>query len=294
MRCCLILIIYALATGSVYSEEFGGPYQDDYQPPSQKDAQPRNAPSPDTQPRDAGDQPPQMRETGFYQAGPRAGAFEGPSGGVGLRGGGITLPEIKLGLPTIEFPSLFHSRRGARMVYKGGEAPWISTGFTAAKANSVAGRGTDDASSRAVDDEGGTRSRESDECTEWRRLRDEYQRKLDELDRRLEDCNKMSRLLQERLQAAAAVPPVDYNGQAELRRFPSAMGQSSGYERTPQHSVAQFRDDSQVQRASFSTAPVRRHEPALLRRLPQEEIGPIRYPNAEGYNRLQGSGPDNR
>ena len=207
MRCCLFLTICSLTILSANAAEFGGRYLDPVQQPSQKDdGRPRDV---DSNPREANvnDNPEELGQTGFYQAGPRSGAFEGTSGSFGIRFGGFTLPEIKLALPTFEFPSLFRTRRSARMVYKGGEAPWVSTGFEVVGANSVVNRGAGDAN------QGDARSRGSDECLDLRRQKQEYQRKIKELDRQLEECSKMSLLLQERLRnQVPAVPPVDYYG----------------------------------------------------------------------------------
>lgn len=281
MRCCLILTICSLTIGSANAADFGGRYQDPVQQPSQKDdGRPRDA---DSNPREAN--PGELRETGFYQAGPRSGGFEGASGSYSIRGGGFTLPEIRLALPTFELPSLFRTRRSARMVYKGGEAPWVSTGFEVVGANSVANRGARDAN------QGDARSRGSDECLDLRRQKQEYQRKIEELDRQLEECSKMSLLLQERLRSqAAAVPAFDDYGQAAIWRLPSALRVSTRNTHTPLPSMAQLASGSVIQRASFSAAQVPRREPGLLRRQPQDEMTRLPYPNTPRNSTSQYSG----
>jgi len=235
--------------------EFGKPFQQ----PSQKEdrAARRDVENPE--------EPPAVpRETGFYQAGPRSGAFEGPSQTMGLRGGGITLPEIRLLLPTIELPSCFRSSQHARMVYKGGEAPWISTGFQGPAEDQAGDRGApsdEDATSRDAD---GKSMQHGDELSD---LREEYQQKLDTLDRKLEECLNLSRRLDEHLRQQTIQPaPAQIYGHLPPDRQPPAA-RARRLEPLPSSA------SNSIQHATHWTA----SEPPLLERLPATE-SPLRLP----------------
>ncbi len=268
MRCCTFALLTIFAIDACIAADFGGHYQDPVQQASQKgDFRDRAGPGGD----DLG--PAQMRETGFYQAGPRTGSFEGPSGGVGVRGGGITLPEIKLSLPTLELPSLFRSSHGAKMKYKGGEAPWVSTGFKAVGAAGANGRGADESNNRGTDEDNNSRSRgSSDDCLDLRNQQQEYQRKLEELDRKLEQYNKMSQILEDNIrnQAASSAPAPNSYGHIGNQR-PLAATSSRRQMRLPTTS------HMPIQPAAHWTtsAPP---EPRLLERLPRDTMSRLPYP----------------
>lgn len=73
-------------------------------------------------------------ETGVYVAPPRSGTTQGPVRRLGIQGLSITFPEVRLRLPSLEFPSLVRSRTESRMVLDQAVAPYVSTGYQAPNA----------------------------------------------------------------------------------------------------------------------------------------------------------------
>ncbi len=62
---------------------------------------------------------------GMYVAPPRSGAVMAPSRSMGIRGGTITFPELKIGLPSFSLPSLSRSRRGPEMRLDSSRAAYV-------------------------------------------------------------------------------------------------------------------------------------------------------------------------
>lgn len=82
--------------------------------------------------------PNQPVETGVYLAPPRSGVMRGPMSFRGVEGASITFPELRLKLPSIQLPSCFHDRSGARMTIDSAVAPWESHGFVNAARSEAA------------------------------------------------------------------------------------------------------------------------------------------------------------
>ncbi|MCA9222219.1 MAG: hypothetical protein KDA71_17945 [Planctomycetales bacterium] len=177
-------------------------------------SQPRPAPTP-TQPRPAPGPPEEVitRETGFFQAGPRVGVSEGATTTTGVRGGGITFPEMHLRLPTIHLPCLVKYRHHAKMRVEASDAPWVSTGFENVAANRgvVASRAPVPAPRGADTDDDQPRARDADaDCSGMRR---EYEQKIEELNRKIKDCDDLRRCIEDCLReypqmSARPLPPV--------------------------------------------------------------------------------------
>lgn len=62
---------------------------------------------------------------GTYVAPPRSGVTVGESRGWGVNGMAITLPSIRLAMPSIELPSLYRASRGAHMRVDSATAPYV-------------------------------------------------------------------------------------------------------------------------------------------------------------------------
>ncbi|MFM9068787.1 MAG: hypothetical protein ACKOUR_15865 [Planctomycetota bacterium] len=62
---------------------------------------------------------------GTYVAPPRSGVTVGESRGWGVNGMAITLPSIRLAMPSIELPSLYRASRGAHMRVDSATAPFV-------------------------------------------------------------------------------------------------------------------------------------------------------------------------
>jgi hypothetical protein len=180
---------------------------------------------------------PVTRETGFYQAPPRTGSFQAPSRSYGMSLGGVTLPEMRLRLPCIELPSISRSRQTARMVMDSTVAPWVSTGYETVGGATAGARGV------PAGDTGGGASRGAEsqargaapaDCEDVKR---QYDEKLRELQRKIDDCDKLRRCIEDCLQtyppAAAAMnrtrsepsqganaPAPQYTGVGEPQRLP--------------------------------------------------------------------------
>ena len=165
------------------------------------DGVPREGP---VQPREGPEQPVEQyetRETGFYQAPPRTGAVQGPARSFGVNLGGFTLPEIRVRLPSFELPCINRTHQAARMAINPAEAPWVSTGSETvrvgppAAAGAYAARGGP-ADVAEVDEEPAPDTREGPE-EDCRGARREYERKIEELNRQLEECERLKQALQQ-------------------------------------------------------------------------------------------------
>lgn len=182
------------------------------------------------------------RETGFYQAPPRSGAVQGATRMAGLNFGAITLPEIRLRLPSVELPSRYRARQGARMRIDAADAPWVSTGFETVRAGgavaraAVVGERAGAADTEEADD---TRSRDARrrsapeaDCEQAKR---EYEAKLRDLQSKIEDCEKLKRCIEECLKKYPPAttdpdaptssltpprPPADVGSRPPLQRLP--------------------------------------------------------------------------
>lgn len=164
-------------------------------PAKPRDAEvPRPAPAPQAT----------LRETGYYQAGPRTGALEGASSTLGFRGGAITLPRLRLELPSLELPSFFRSSHTAKMRIAESEAPWTSTGYERVAWAS------EEPQQRAAEpppQEPRARAAEDDACEE---LKARYEQKIAELDKQILACEQLRKDLERTLSAprTPAPPPV--------------------------------------------------------------------------------------
>lgn len=276
------LVIVSQSPGTVSGQE-QYPYQKYSDYPTQKNdrSAPREGPEETPPAEDIG----ALQETGFYQAGPRTGAFQGASRAFGIGGGGITLPELRLKLPSIELPCLTHFRHSAKMRYEGGEAPWISTGFQAVGREGVAQRsaasrsGESDEGSRDAD---GGKSRDfgDDNCEDVRR---EYERKIDKLNEKLESCDRLEKDLQDAIRKHHAglsrvpfLPSQDVG--IGLQRLPMNSLPASHFEAAPPSQESPTNTSSRrtpsVQPASHLGL-----EPALLPSIPRMQ----RLPQAKSY-----------
>lgn len=165
---------------------------------------------PSPTPRQGPEQPAEQsttRETGFYQAPPRSGAFQGATNSLGMSLGGLTFPEIRFRLPSIELPNLYRSRQGARMLVEPAQAPWVSTGVETVRTGpgGVATTGAE-APGADVNRGGDAKSRglPTPDCEDVKR---EYEEKVRQLQRKIDDCEKLRRCMEDCLktypQAAA-------------------------------------------------------------------------------------------
>ncbi len=163
---------------------------------------PRKADGP-AEPRSAPPPPPEMRETGFYQAGPRTGALEGPSSSLGLRGAALTLPRIRIELPTIELPSCFRSSQTARMRVNESEAPWTSTGYERVAVSGYDQARSAPAQARGADEPKASRSADDDEADALKR---EYEKKIEELNRKISECEQLRKSIESSLRCQPPLP----------------------------------------------------------------------------------------
>ena len=149
------------------------------------------------------------RETGYFQAPPRTGAFEGASGSVGLRAGAFVIPEIRIPLPSIELPSVFRVRRGAKMRINPAEASWISTGFEsrAVTRAGVVEQRSDEQSPKA-------RSRSTEDCSQLKR---EYEQKIETLNRKIQDCERLKKCIEDCLDEYPQLSQSNFRQQMQAR-----------------------------------------------------------------------------
>ena len=183
--------------------------------PEQPRAVPRSAPAPQTS----------YRETGFYQAGPRTGGVEGASNSLGIRTGAISLPRLRLEMPTFELPSLFRTSLGARMHVSDSEAPWVSTGVQATRAETAsysASRSADvpaaprsSAEPETPKDQSKSRALDGEECADVKR---EYEAKIQELKKKIEKCDQLRKCIEDSLREN----PLTMHQGAQPQRLPSS------------------------------------------------------------------------
>ncbi len=74
---------------------------------------------------------PAVAAPAMFAAPPAAGEITGATNSIGIRGLSLTMPEMRLQLPTVHLPSLVRSSRNAEMHVDGGRAPLV-TGAPAA------------------------------------------------------------------------------------------------------------------------------------------------------------------
>lgn len=192
--------------------------------------QPRSVPE---QPRDAAAPrpaapPSELRETGFYQAGPRSGALEGGHSTFGFRGGALTLPKIRLELPSIELPSFFRTSYAAKMRVAESEAPWTSTGFQRVTYAEEAAQG------RGADPQPDARDTAEPRAAAPADLKAKYEAKLEELCRKIEACEQMRQQLEQSLHCPPPYVPAPHCAPAPPPAAPSAPTASC----VPGHSCA--------------------------------------------------------
>lgn len=233
---------------------------------------------------------------GVFAAPPRTGAAVAASRAAGIRGGAITLPEITLRLPSIEFPSCLHFSRGPEMHIDAARAPYV-----AMPAYATAGRGfRDDGGDKRGPDQ--DRDAPGSDCTSkaahTERAVDDCKRQLQEL----KDCIQQQQMMMNKcLQAIEAqgahyappsAPPHGIRPQVapifppapvptpEVRRVPNAASEpvsSHAYDPYPVRQsqyVEEFQPRGRLQplpggESSSPASPAAL--PPLLRRLPPVE-----------------------
>jgi len=247
-------------------------------------AAPRKADAP-VEPRQAPPPPPEMRETGFYQAGPRTGALEGPSSSLGFRGGALTLPKIRLELPSIELPSLFRSSHTAKMRVSESEAPWTSTGF-----ERVAVSGYDQqarsapAQARSDDEPKSARSGDDDEADKLKR---EYEKKIEELNRKIIECEQLRKSIESSLRCQPPLPQLGYAPPAPAcQAAPNAACTCPACRSySAPHSHPSHQSGTQIR--------VIPHVPTATTTHPQQPVGPAQSPATSPQHPAQGMNGQN-
>jgi hypothetical protein len=171
--------------------------------------QPPSRGGPQEQPPERGGPPDDqgvLQEMGAYIAPPRSGSTRGATNFTGIDGGSITLPEIRLRLPSFELPACFKSRAGARMNVDSAVAPWESHGFV------QTGVGAGDLALRqriaALEEE--LKNKESkprggsgdaaDRAAQERGAAEDYAKKLQEYEDLLKRCEEEQQKLRECIQ----------------------------------------------------------------------------------------------
>ena len=128
------------------------------------------------------------RETGNYVAPPRSGVARGATNFRGFDFGTITFPEIRLRMPSIEFPHCFHARSNAHMRVESTVAPWESHGFVNAAAP-VAGAAAEERSGpEGARDRAAAERTACEEYTQKLKAYEDELRRLEDERSRLEDC----------------------------------------------------------------------------------------------------------
>jgi hypothetical protein len=167
------------------------------QPPCQ--GPPREGPPQEGPPRE-GPPPTEYipQEVGAYIAGPRTGTTRGGTSYRGLDLGGITFPEVRLRLPSIELPACFRGHTAARMMVDSSVAQWQSQGYVNAAAgpNEAALRGEVDRLQKELDQRGDPRSAQ-DRASLERAACEEYTQKLRQYEQQLQRINDERRALEE-------------------------------------------------------------------------------------------------
>ncbi len=135
---------------------------------------------------------PGMREVGAFVAPPRVGAMRSAVLRRGIEGGAITLPEIRLKLPSIELPCLFHSRTQARMEIEAAIAPWESHGYAPAVAAGELARQREGAPESAPQ-----RCSASERAAKESAAAEDYARQLKEYERLLKQCEQQQNELRD-------------------------------------------------------------------------------------------------
>ncbi len=135
---------------------------------------------------------PGMREVGAFVAPPRIGATRSAVLRRGIEGGAITLPEIRLKLPSIELPCLFHSRSQARMEIESAVAPWESHGYVSTLGAGELARQKEGAPERAME-----RCSASERAAKESAAAEDYARQLKEYERLLKQCEQQQSELRE-------------------------------------------------------------------------------------------------
>lgn len=235
------------------------------------EAKPRGGPEPEAiRPRPGPEAPEEeeqvvQRETGFYQAPPRTGAVQGATRSLGVSLGGITIPEMRLRLPSLELPCCFRSQQSARMMIDSAQAPWVSTGVETVRVGRgvAAAEGSRQRSATDTDtedDETASRGAPETDCQGTKR---EYEQKLQELQRKIDDCENLKRCLQDCLsdyQRKSGESAGNQAGEDVPVKLPTPEADAPADSRIAMPRV--------VQPASFEAAPNSIQAPARLIRLP--------------------------
>lgn len=189
-------------------------------PPEQPCDAPRPVPPPT--PRPAPAPQPNYQETGYYQAAPRSGVVEGASGTFGFRGGALTLPRLRLELPSVELPSFYRASHGASMRIRESVAPWVSTGFQRiTSAVSTPQMRSGDAAPPEEDAEPQPRSTADKECDA---LKAKYEEKIEELNRKLDECDRMRRSIEQSLCDQSKIVPNRFPTRQKPQCIPPGPG----------------------------------------------------------------------
>jgi hypothetical protein len=135
----------------------------------------------------------ELRETGVFVAPPRTGVTQGPINRMGVEGLTLSLPEIRITTPRVEFPSFFHSRSESRMILDRAHAPYVHTGYQYTGAAVQAPAGNRDIAPPAQ-----SRDLPPQSCEEQLRELQEKYRELEQQSRQLERALEQQRDLQQR------------------------------------------------------------------------------------------------
>ncbi|HUE74128.1 MAG TPA: hypothetical protein VMP01_24820 [Pirellulaceae bacterium] len=155
---------------------------------------------------------PGMREAGAFVAPPRVGAMRSAVLRRGIEGGAITLPEIRLKLPSIELPCMFHSRSQARMEIESAVAPWESHGYVPTTSAAELARQKEGAPESAPE-----RCSASERAAKESAAAEDYARQLKEYERLLKQCEQQQNELRECIRRCLENHPgAGTNGSAPL------------------------------------------------------------------------------
>jgi hypothetical protein len=127
----IVLAVISSARSAVAQQACDAPYRPPHVRQHHRPLHYAHAPCPcPTCSRPPCDEPPSPAEVqgapgpvGVYAVGPQSGEMVGASSAMGIRGAEITMPALRLTLPSIRFPSLFRSRQNAFMQVNSSVAP---------------------------------------------------------------------------------------------------------------------------------------------------------------------------
>jgi hypothetical protein len=194
---------------------------------------------------------------------------QGVTRSLGVRLGGIVIPELRLRLPSLELPCCYRTHEGARMMIESAEAPWVSTGVETVRVGG--GAVAEGSRQRSTDDaDAASRSAPEADCEGAKR---EYEEKLQELQRKVDDCEQLKRCLQDCLndyQRKSTDAAAQQNDNDVPVKLPNP---------DPTPSDSRVFMPQVVQPAGFDAVPISPHQPARLIRLPTvQEPRPLPQP----------------